>query len=44
MMAGKIVNACAILHNIANANNAPVPSLSPEEAREESIIQDQVGN
>lgn len=26
--AGKIVNACAVLHNIANAHNVPVPSLT----------------
>ncbi|XP_039764330.1 putative nuclease HARBI1 [Pararge aegeria] len=29
--AGKIVNACCVLHNIANKMKAPVPLLTPEE-------------
>lgn len=28
MIAGKIVNACAVLHNIANAHNVPIPQFN----------------
>lgn len=33
--AAKIVNACCVLHNIANQNRVPVTPLTPEEANAE---------
>ncbi|XP_048483147.1 putative nuclease HARBI1 isoform X2 [Plutella xylostella] len=44
IMAGKIVNACCVLHNIANKTGAPVPFLTPEEVEAEKQRQHQVGN
>ncbi|KAJ0179164.1 hypothetical protein K1T71_004876 [Dendrolimus kikuchii] len=38
--AGKIVNACCVLHNIANVTKAPVPPLTPEEAQTEALRDD----
>ncbi|CAH1645625.1 unnamed protein product [Spodoptera littoralis] len=40
--AGKIVNACCVLHNIANKNRLPVPHLTPEEAFAERQRQHQI--
>ncbi|KAJ8720568.1 hypothetical protein PYW08_006033 [Mythimna loreyi] len=40
--AGKIVNACCVLHNIANKNRLPVPHLTPEEALAEMQQQHQI--
>lgn len=31
LTAGKIVNACVVLHNIANASNIPIPELQGED-------------
>ncbi|KAM3955316.1 putative nuclease HARBI1 [Aphomia sociella] len=38
-VAGSIVNACVILHNICNKANTPVPQLSDEEQTEEVQLQ-----
>lgn len=40
--AGKIVNACCVLHNIANKNRLPLTPLTPEEALVERQQQHQV--
>ncbi|XP_045535292.1 putative nuclease HARBI1 [Papilio machaon] len=36
-VAGKIVKACCILHNIANEANSPVPEMTMEEIRTEKL-------
>lgn len=38
-VAGSIVNACVILHNICNRVNTPVPQLSHEEVTLEAQLQ-----
>lgn len=38
-VAGSIVNACIILHNMCNAANLSVPELTENEAQQEAVMQ-----
>ena len=38
-MVAKIINACAVLHNIANRHRLPVPELASEDFQGDSNLQ-----